>query len=398
MWYDVGMLAIVAYTTIRGAAKGIAWQLAAIAALVLCFVFAAPLSKIVAPSIHVEPPLNRWIAMLGIYLAFSFACFGAARMLRGWLEAIRFEEYDRHLGALFGFLKGATFCLVVTFFVVCLSESGRDYVLRRTRAGRLAGQTLDQMAAVMPAELESVLSPYLRRFDDAAIMADEPEESRDEDDRQEVAGDLEHRNGFRGSTRPPEGLTDEDGDNPLASDTPRSDDVSEDREGDSPKERGVIERVIGNAGSRIRNGVMNLIRDSLSTDATPPARTNREDPVSEPAAGQPPPRDPELRKSIQKETESIGRVFSPNPGIQDQQRLEIEALLNGIPPRVSLAALRDWHADLIGARTDPDPKTDARAILDQRLIRALESEGVDLEELPRPVADRLRDAEALSPP
>src|SRR5262249_44900376 len=119
MWYDVFMLIIVAYTTIRGAMKGMAWQLAAIASLVLCFLFATPVSLSVGPAIPVNPPLNRWLAMLGIYLAFSFACFGVARLLRGWLEAIKFQEYDRHLGALFGLVKGITICLVVTFFVVC---------------------------------------------------------------------------------------------------------------------------------------------------------------------------------------------------------------------------------------------------------------------------------------
>src|SRR5262245_38343757 len=105
MWYDALMLAILLFTTIRGAAKGMAWQLAAIAALVLCFLFATPLSLVVAPSINLAPPLNRWVAMLAIYLAFSFGCFSIARLLRGWLEELRFTEYDRHLGALFGLLK-----------------------------------------------------------------------------------------------------------------------------------------------------------------------------------------------------------------------------------------------------------------------------------------------------
>ena len=90
-------------------------------------------------------------------------------MLRSWLEALKFEEYDRHLRHL-GFLKGATLCLVVTFFSVCLSETARAHILQ-TRTGRLSGQILDQLAIVMPAELDKVLAPYLRRFDDASMLA-----------------------------------------------------------------------------------------------------------------------------------------------------------------------------------------------------------------------------------
>src|SRR5687768_5200953 len=75
MAFDLCMLAVLVFTTVRGAMKGVAWQLAAIAALVLCFLFATPLSVVVAPLIHVDPPLNRWIAMLAIYLVFSFGCF-----------------------------------------------------------------------------------------------------------------------------------------------------------------------------------------------------------------------------------------------------------------------------------------------------------------------------------
>ena len=164
MLYDLGMLAILAYTTFRGAARGMAWQLAAIASLLFCFLFATPLSLLVAPQIRLEPPLNRWVAMLGIYVVFSFACFATARLVRSWLESWKFEEYDRHLGAVFGCIKGLVGCLVLTFFTVCVSESSRAYVLQ-SRFGRSAGRIMHRLEPVMPAEFDAVLAPYIHRLD-----------------------------------------------------------------------------------------------------------------------------------------------------------------------------------------------------------------------------------------
>ena len=107
MGFDLFIGAILLITTIRGAAKGVAWQLAGIGALVLCFLFATPLSLTIAPMIKLAPLLNRWVAMLGIYLVFSFGTFAIARGFREALEKAKFVEFDRHMGALFGLFKGA---------------------------------------------------------------------------------------------------------------------------------------------------------------------------------------------------------------------------------------------------------------------------------------------------
>jgi uncharacterized membrane protein required for colicin V production len=73
MWYDCLAVAILAYTTIRGAMKGVIWQIAAIAGIVLCFVFSESISAAAGPYVHLDPPLNNWVVMIGAYLVFSFA-------------------------------------------------------------------------------------------------------------------------------------------------------------------------------------------------------------------------------------------------------------------------------------------------------------------------------------
>jgi membrane protein required for colicin V production len=164
MWYDLVILAILAWATIRGAVKGFVWQLATIAAIVLCFAFSETVSLAVAPYIGVKPPLNRWVSMFVLYVVCSFAAFAAARKLRGWLEKARFVEYDRHLGAIFGFLKGTVFCLVLTFFVVTLSEEAKSHVLA-SRSGHVSAIVMDRLHPVMPAELRDVLEPYIHQLD-----------------------------------------------------------------------------------------------------------------------------------------------------------------------------------------------------------------------------------------
>jgi len=361
MWYDVCMLAILAYTTIRGAAKGMAWQVAAIAALVLCFLFATPLSLVVAPMIRLEPPLNRWVAMLGIYLAFSFACFAAARMLRSWLEALKFEEYDRHLGALFGFIKGATLCLVVTFFSVCLSETARAHILQ-TRTGRISGQVLDQLAIVMPAELDKVLAPYLRHFDDPSMLAiDAGQGEGGRDPLPDLSG-RDSLDDFRGNRRPTD-VADEN-QSPLG----RVLDAAVDRIEDRIKERvhDVVEDVLnpGQAGD-----------EKKSTSPAAPAHSDRstdEEPLAPLITG-------------------ISHLLSTKPDRQSEHQAELEALLRGVPAGAAAAALRDWKADLMGA-ADPDPETDLTTPFDYRVVRQLKATGTPLESLPRPIRERLENA------
>ena len=145
--FDLFICAMLLFTTIRGAAKGVAWQLAGIGALVLCFMFATPLSLSLAPMIKLAPPLNRWVAMLGIYLVFSFGTFAIARGFRGALEKAKFVEFDRHLGALFGLFKGgldfeARLVEQVLVFCAALLQSIGGLALG-SRAARVADGHID---------------------------------------------------------------------------------------------------------------------------------------------------------------------------------------------------------------------------------------------------------------
>jgi len=187
-YFDAFIALILLFTTLRGAAKGLVWQLAWIAAIVLCFVFSQSASSNVADWLPIEPPANRWVAMFLLYLVAAFVAFAVAAKLHGWIERAKFKELDRYLGAFFGLLKGTVFSLVVIFFAVTLSASTRDVALK-SRSGYAAAIIMDRLHPVFPDELRDVLFPYLYYLDDAsdhpAQKEDEPVEGKSKSDSQQ---------------------------------------------------------------------------------------------------------------------------------------------------------------------------------------------------------------------
>ena len=175
MWYDLLTLGILMYAMFRGAMKGIVWQLATIAALLMCFFFSGSLSAVVAPFIRVEPPLNQWIAMFILYLGFSFVSFGVARVAHEMIESMRIEALDRHLGAILGLVKGGMFSLFLTFFLVTLSHSARESIIN-SESGYVAAVVIDRLDPVIPGDLHALLEPYIRRLDAPEIEREHREE------------------------------------------------------------------------------------------------------------------------------------------------------------------------------------------------------------------------------
>jgi len=166
-WYDAIIVIVLLYATARGAQKGLILQLAWIVALVLMFVFAKKISPVLMPYLPAEEPLNRWLSMLIVYILFAFVAFAAAHKVGDWMERLKFMDVNRHLGGLFGLVKGAVFALVLTFFLVTLSDSARDVVLK-SHSGFAAAILMDRLHPMMPEEIHEVLEPYIHKLDNAA--------------------------------------------------------------------------------------------------------------------------------------------------------------------------------------------------------------------------------------
>jgi uncharacterized membrane protein required for colicin V production len=194
MWYDLLTLVILMYAMFRGAMKGVVWQLATIAALLMCFFFSGSLSAALAPFIRVEPPLNQWIAMLILYLGFSFVSFGVARVAHEMIEAMKIEALDRHLGAILGLVKGGMFSLFLTFFLVTLSHAARESIIN-SESGYVAAVVIDRLDPVIPGDLHALLEPYIRRLDAPEIEREHREERLARQDSSDYRGSLDRRRG-----------------------------------------------------------------------------------------------------------------------------------------------------------------------------------------------------------
>ena len=163
-WYDIAMLAVLGLATLMGLWKGMAWQLASLGSLVLSYFLALKFSAPLAPVFGSRAPLNRFVAMLVIYLVTSVFVWLGFRVVARFLDKIKLRDFDHQVGALFGFVKGVLLCLAVTFFALGLSDALRDHILA-TKSGHYMAVFLDKAEAIMPPEIHKVLDPYLNKLE-----------------------------------------------------------------------------------------------------------------------------------------------------------------------------------------------------------------------------------------
>src|SRR5262249_3197656 len=154
--YDAAMVGVVIAGMVWGAIRGITWQIASIASLVLGYLVAFPLSAQLAPHFPGEPAVARALALLAPYAGVSGCGVMSARVGRATLRRPRFEAFDRHLGMLLGGLEGAILGLIVTFFVVSLAPQARSPIFS-SPSGRVVCRVLDVIEPILPGEIRDEL-------------------------------------------------------------------------------------------------------------------------------------------------------------------------------------------------------------------------------------------------
>jgi membrane protein required for colicin V production len=155
--YDAAMIAVVIAGMIWGALRGITWQVASIASLVLGYVVALPVSAQIAPYFPGSPIVARALAMLACYVAVSGGIYLVAWSIRTILKQWKFEAYDRHLGMILGGTEGALLGIVGTLFVLSLAPASRQPIMAST-SGKIVGSVLSVAEPALPGELRAELT------------------------------------------------------------------------------------------------------------------------------------------------------------------------------------------------------------------------------------------------
>jgi uncharacterized membrane protein required for colicin V production len=427
MWYDILVGCILLFFLARGAARGLVWQLAGILGILLCITFAGTASKVIGPHINLPQPTNQWAVMFITYLLASLVAFGFARTLNGWIEKMEMKEYNRHLGAVFGLLKGALLVLILTFMIVTFSEKSRRS-LKDSHSAHIAARMIHQIEPLIPDKLNAAVGKYIQMFDATGFVAHDPNEEAG------VEEILPPEFGGMGQSAPVDDGTslgkaepfDPFGVFPNSSPQRPGTPAASDLDAISPDLATELRKTVGTKASRLieeellaltpqmkarleqnitdalqsadpqsrrqlqerlldqgQDGLLVQLLDDwaaellASGDAMPPARppvtvparptTTRPPLANTPASQTPTPETNGPRTTL----DEIVATKSQFPSIQKKLKAEYTLVLQMLPQTVSSAVIEDWYGDLTNSATDVDPETDSRTPLETRIINQL---------------------------
>jgi len=167
--YDLFMLVVFAAAVLFGLWKGLAWQVASLAAIFASYFVAITFYGVLAPKISAEEPWNNFLAMFILYLGTSFAVWIAFGFVRKFLDELELKGFDRQAGAILGAAKGALLCIVITLFAVTLlGESWRKSICQ-SKSGYYIASAIDSLRAFVPEQYHETVDPYINNFNSAMV-------------------------------------------------------------------------------------------------------------------------------------------------------------------------------------------------------------------------------------
>ncbi len=159
--YDLIMLIVLAATTLFGAIKGFAWQLASLASIVASYFIAYLFRNDVAKMINAQPPWNLFLAMLLLYFGSSLIIWMMFRLVSTSIDKVKLKDFDRQLGAGFGLIKGMALCLLITMFAMTLLGAAQQQRIANSRSGLYISRILANAGGILPAEIKQIVGPYI---------------------------------------------------------------------------------------------------------------------------------------------------------------------------------------------------------------------------------------------
>lgn len=171
--YDIIVLFILVLTTVRGAKRGFAQQLASIGSLVLGYIVVINFREPVAQLIEAPHPWNRFAAMLGLFMVTALGVWIVFQMISGKMEKAGLKNFDAQMGGLLGLVRGFVVVMAVTMFsVVLLGDAQRTAVLT-SFSGYNACRLLQRTHSIVPSEWQEVIQPYMETLEQHQQIVDQ---------------------------------------------------------------------------------------------------------------------------------------------------------------------------------------------------------------------------------
>ena len=161
--YDIIMPGLLILMTLRGLWKGLIHQVASLLSAFLSLWVAIQYADRLAPYVGGTAPTNQWVAMLILYVATAFLVWLISGRVTAMLHKMKLGGFDHQMGAILGLCCGVVLCMVITFFVVTLSEQGRQMVLE-SRSGYWAARILENVDQILPEKSQGYLAKYIEQF------------------------------------------------------------------------------------------------------------------------------------------------------------------------------------------------------------------------------------------
>jgi len=163
-FYDIIILVLLLGAVLFGYWKGLAWQIASVAAIVVSYFAAYRFRDQVAQYVQAEYPFNRIAAMLIIFVACSLIIWLAYAYVNRSLENAELDGFNRQMGALVGAFLGILLCMVVTMFSVSLLGQPAHDSIHYSKFGPYVLRGISMVRSVVPEELSASLDPHFDRF------------------------------------------------------------------------------------------------------------------------------------------------------------------------------------------------------------------------------------------
>jgi len=164
--YDLLMVLVLVGATIFGFWKGMAWQIASLASLVVSIFLAAKFRMQLAPMFGQQAPMNQIAAMMAIYAASSFAIWMLFRFVSGAIDKVKLQAFDKQMGAILGFAKGVLLCIAITFFAMPFLQPAQAQMVANSQSGHYIVALLNKAETVVPPEYRQMIVPYLDKVED----------------------------------------------------------------------------------------------------------------------------------------------------------------------------------------------------------------------------------------